>query len=207
VGLARRASAAERQAGSPADATGVEGELARIKRMRDAAATRERTAQARSQAAAPVEEECEPSTSQRSSYPSVPPSVEAAVQAPSANAFAALVAFSLLAASAALCIAGMLVFYIARWVSETSVWLAALAATTFSGFANTAAAFCIAGLLHITIAGLHVFWDRRNSSRLGGHCIRRSTLCRHLRGLVARSAKLMERCSDGVGDQGAEDVL
>jgi hypothetical protein len=44
----------------------------------------------------------------------------------------------------------MLVFYIARWVSETSVWLAALAATTFSGLANTAAAFCIAGLLHIT---------------------------------------------------------
>ena len=150
-------------------------ELARIKRiMRDAAAREHRAGEIAGGGA--VEEECEPSTSQRSSYPSAPPSVEAAVQAPSANAFAALVAFSLLAASAALCIAGMLVFYIARWVSETSVWLAALAATTFSGFANTAAAFCIAGLLHITIAGLHVFWDRRNSSRLGGHCIRRSTL-------------------------------
>ena len=53
-------------------------ELARIKCiMRDATAARERTEQARSQAAA-VEAECEPSTTQRSSYPCAPPSVEAA---------------------------------------------------------------------------------------------------------------------------------
>ena len=62
-------------------------------------------------------------------------------QEPSANSFAAFVAFYK---------AGMLVFYIARWVDETSVWLAALATTTFSGFANTAAAFYTVGLLHIT---------------------------------------------------------
>ena len=53
-------------------------ELARIKCIvRDATAARERTEQARSQAAA-VEAECEPSTTQRSSYPCAPPSVEAA---------------------------------------------------------------------------------------------------------------------------------
>jgi hypothetical protein len=71
-------------------------------------------------------------------------------QEPSANSFAAFVAFSLLTASAAFCKPGMLVFYIARWVDETSVWLAALATTTFSGLANTAAAFYTVGLLHIT---------------------------------------------------------
>jgi hypothetical protein len=58
-------------------------ELARIKRiMRDAAAREHRAGEIAGGGA--VEEECEPSTSQRSSYPSAPPSVEAAVQAPSA---------------------------------------------------------------------------------------------------------------------------
>jgi hypothetical protein len=70
-------------------------------------------------------------------------------QEPSANSLAAFVAFCIAGMLAAL-LDGMLVFYIARWVDETSVWLAALATTTFSGLANTAAAFCTAGLLHIT---------------------------------------------------------
>jgi hypothetical protein len=38
--------------------------------------------------------------------------------------------------------------------------------------------------------GLHICWDRHNSSRLGRHCIRRSTLCRHLRGFLARSRRI-----------------
>jgi hypothetical protein len=164
-------------------------ELARIKCiMRDATAARERTEQARSQAAA-VEAECEPSTTQRSSYPCAPPSVEAAGPGTLRKFLRRLRRLQL--AHRLRCFlqtrhAGLLhcplggrneclarsprhdhIFWIRQYSSR---------------------------LLHCRLAphhqlsGLHIFWDRHNSSRLGRHCIRRGTLCRHLRGFFARSS-------------------